>query len=88
MHLLLNPWQITIFVDTFVFIDKEILMLLRKCLILLALFSFSAAPMMGCTPAADDAGGGTENTGDADSGEAGDDAGTDDETENGNDTNS
>ena len=63
-------------------------MLLRKCLILLALFSFSAAPMMGCTPAADAAGGGPENTGEADSGEAGDDAGTDDETENGNDTNS
>ena len=74
-------------------------MLLRKCLMLLALFSFSVAPMMGCTPAADDAGteaGDTDNTGDVDpgeagdgdSGEAGDGAGTDDETENSNGTNS
>jgi len=50
-------------------------MLLRKCLMLLALFSFSVAPMMGCTPAADDAGteaGDTDNTGDVDPGEAGD----------------
>ena len=66
-------------------------MLLRKCLILLALFSFSAVPMMGCTPGADDAGAETETeedtTGDADPGESGDDAGTDDETENGNGTN-
>jgi hypothetical protein len=28
-------------------------MLLRKCLILLALVSFSAVPMAGCTPPAD-----------------------------------
>lgn len=28
-------------------------MLLRKCLILLALVSFSAVPMMGCTPPAE-----------------------------------
>ena len=54
LYLLLNRWQITIFVYGFVSIEKENLMLLRKCLILLALVSFSAVPMAGCTPSADD----------------------------------
>lgn len=54
LYLLLNRWQITIFVYGFVSIEKENLMLLRKCLILLALVSFSAVPMAGCTPPADD----------------------------------
>ena len=53
LYLLLNRWQITIFVYGFVSIEKENLMLLRKCLILLALVSFSAVPMAGCTPSAD-----------------------------------
>ena len=53
LYLLLNRWQITIFIYRFVFIEKENLLLLKKCLILLALVSFSAVPMMGCTPSGD-----------------------------------
>jgi len=68
LYLLLNRWQITIFVYRFVFIEKENLMLLRKCLILLALVSFSAVPMMGCTPSAEntDVDTETDTTGDSD----------------------
>ena len=50
-------------------------MLLRKCLLLLAIVSFSAVPMMGCTPAADKTDGNdgsvnteTDTTDDADPG--------------------
>lgn len=90
LHLLVNRWQITIFGDKFVFIDKEILMLLRKCLILLALFSFSAVPMMGCTPSAENTDTETEEdtTNDTDpGGENGDDDGNDtDDTDSGADT--
>ena len=77
LHLPLNRWQITIFVCRFVSFEKENLMLLRKCLILLALVSFSAVPMMGCTPSA-------ENTDvEIETGTTDDsDPGADDETEN------
>ena len=72
LHLLLNRWQITIFVCMCVSLEKENLMLLRKCLLLLALVSFSAVPMMGCTPAADNTDGPvnteTDTTDDADPG--------------------
>ena len=68
LYLLLNRWQITIFVCRFVFIEKENLMLLKKCLILLALVSFSAIPMMGCTPSQEntDVDTETDTTGDSD----------------------
>ena len=85
LHLLLNRWQITIFVCMCVSLEKENLMLLRKCLLLLALFSFSAVPMMGCTPAADntDVDTETDTTNDSDPGNTDEnDSGTDDETEN------
>ena len=37
-------------------------MLLRKSLLLLALFSFLAVPMMGCTPSAENTDGGNETS--------------------------
>ena len=85
LHLLLNRWQITIFVCVYVSLEKENLMLLRKCLLLLAIFSFSAVPMMGCTPSAENTDGGNETstTDESDPSDTDEnDSGTDDETEN------